>query len=171
MLKDAVLEQSVEVVVRDGLAGWTLDEVAGRARCAKGLVLYHYRSKADLLGLTAGQIERVRWERRFAALASGEPGLDAIDRLWVALEEDVDTGRFRGWMSLNAAGYFGTGLSRGDDFRAAAAAALGLPTEALADSASIEAMLEGMELLLSRGMSRDGLRTAYHRSWASMLAL
>ena len=170
MLKDKVLDQSVMVVVRQGLGGWSLDEVARGTRCAKGLVLYHYRSKANLLGLTAGEIERARWDRRFDALATGKPGLDAIDRLWNIMVEDVGTGRFRGWISLNAAGYVGTGPERGDDFRSAVAEALGLPTEALADAASIEAMLEGMEFLLSRTTNRDGLRTGYDRLWASMLA-
>lgn len=69
MLKQVILDQSVAVVVRKGLAGWSLEEVARGARCAKGLVLYHYRSKAALLDLTAGEIERTRWDLRFEALA------------------------------------------------------------------------------------------------------
>lgn len=171
MLKDAVLDQSVALVVDRGLGSWSIEAVAGGARCAKGLVLYHYRSKATLLRLTVGEIERVRWDRRFEAIAGGTPGLDAIDRLWEAMVEDVDTGRFGAWVSLLTAGFVGTGPSRGDDFRSAVAKALGLPHESLADPASIEAMLEGMEFLLSRAPTgREGLRTGYDRLWTSMLA-
>ena len=171
MLKDVVLDQSVALVVDRGLGGWSIEAVAEGARCAKGLVLYHYRSKANLLGLTAGEIERARWGRRFEAIAGGTPGLEVIDRLWEAMVEDVDTGRFGAWVSLLTAGFVATGPSRGDDFRSAVAKALGLPHESLADPASIEAMLEGMEFLLSRApVGREGLRTGYDRLWTSMLA-
>ncbi len=170
MLRDSLLAASVDLVVRRGVAGWSLEGVARGAGCAKGLVLYHYRSKAALLALTAGGIERARWDRRFVALALGA-GLEAIDRLWDAMVEDVDSGRFGAWVSLTAAGHLGgSGPRRGNDFRDAVARALGLPAEALGDAASIEAMLEGMELLLSRAANRELIRTGYDRLWTSMLA-
>lgn len=169
MLKESILDQSVAVMVRSGLAGWSLEEVARRARCAKGLVLYHYRSKAALLELTAGEIERARWDRRFGALA-GADGLEGIDRLWNEMVAEVDSGRFGAWVSLAAAGYRGTEPRRAESFRAAVARLLGLPSEALADAASIEAMIEGMTLLLSRDSSRDGLRGGYDQLWTSMVA-
>ena len=85
--------------------------------------------------------------------------------------EDVDSGRFGAWVSLTAAGHLGgSGPRRGNDFRDAVARALGLPAEALGDAASIEAMLEGMELLLSRAANRELIRTGYDRLWTSMLA-
>jgi AcrR family transcriptional regulator len=169
MLKETILAQSAAVVVRGGLAGWNLEEVARGARCAKGLVLYHYRSKAALLDLTAGQIERTRWDRRFGAL-NGGGGLAGIDRLWDEMVLEVASGRFRAWVSLVAAGYRSTEPSRGEAFRAAMARLLGLPSEALADSTSIEAMIEGMTLLLGGAASREALRAAYDRLWASMVA-
>ncbi len=151
------------------MAGWSLEGVARGAGCAKGLVLYHYRSKAGLLALTAGEIERARWDRRFVALDGGA-GLEAIDRLWDAMIEDVDSGRFGAWVSLTAAGHLGAGPRRGSEFRDAVARVLGLPADGLADPASIEAMLEGMELLLSRAANRELIRTGYDRLWTSMLA-
>jgi len=48
-MKDAILGAAIEVVALHGLNNWTVEEVANRARCAKGLVNYHYRSKQDLL--------------------------------------------------------------------------------------------------------------------------
>ncbi len=169
MLKQAILDQSVAILVRKGLGGWNLEEVARQARCAKGLVLYHYRSKAALLGLTATELERTRWDRRFVALAGGD-GLVGIDRLWDEMVAEVDSGRFGAWVSLAAAGYRGTEPGRSQSFRSAVARRLGLPTEALADAASIEATMEGMTLLLSRATSREVLRAAYDRLWASMVA-
>ncbi len=169
MLKEKILDQSVAVVVREGLAGWSLEEVARGARCAKGLVLYHYRSKAALLDLTAGEIERTRWDRRFGALNAGG-GLEGIDRLWDEMVIEAESGRFRAWVSLVAAGYRGTEPSRAEAFRTAMARLLGLPSEVLADATSIEAMLEGMALLLGGATSREVLRAAYDRLWTSMVA-
>ena len=84
--------------------------------------------------------------------------------------EDVDSGRFGAWVSLTAAGHLGAGPRRGSEFRDAVARVLGLPADGLADPASIEAMLEGMELLLSRAANRELIRTGYDRLWTSMLA-
>lgn len=169
MLKQVILDQSVAVVVRKGLAGWSLEEVARGARCAKGLVLYHYRSKAALLDLTAGEIERTRWDLRFEALAGGD-GIEGIDRLWEEIVAEVDSGRFGAWVSLAGAGYRGTEPRRGESFRAAVARLLSLPSEAIADAASIEAMIEGVTVPQSRATSREVLRTAYDRLWTSMVA-
>ena len=152
------------------MAGWSIEEVARRARCAKGLVLYHYRSKAALLDLTAGELERARWDLRLGALGGGD-GLLGIDRLWEEMMAEVDSGRFRAWISLVGAGYRGSEPKRGESLRSAAIRLLGLPSEAIADPASIEAMIEGMTLqLLSRDASREALRGAYDRLWTSMLA-
>ena len=169
MLRELLLDGSVAVVVERGLAGWTLERVAREARCAKGLVLYHYQTKGRLLALTAAQLERARWDLRFAALE--RTGLEAIDRLWDALVDDVESGRFAAWVSLAAGGHAGMATGkRGPDFHEGLSRVLGLPREALADPASIEAMLDGIELSLSRATSRAPIRTAYDRLWTSMVA-
>ncbi len=171
MLRDVVLDRSVAVVVERGLAGWTLERVALEVKCAKGLVLYHYQSKARLLALTAAELERVRWDLRLAAIGRGT-GLEAIDRLWGALVDDVESGRFAAWVSLAAGGHAGVAAGAlGQDFHRALPRVLGLPAESLADPASIDAMLDGIELSLSRAASRAPIRTAYDRLWTSLVAL
>src|SRR5437867_10294521 len=62
-VKDTILRASVETAAAHGLNDWTVEEVANRARCAKGLVNYHYGSKGDLLGCTAETVAMDRLAR------------------------------------------------------------------------------------------------------------
>ncbi len=55
------------------------------------------------------------------------------------------------------------------DFHGSLARGLGLASESLADPASIEAMLDGIELSLQRSASRPAIRTAYDRLWTTLL--
>jgi AcrR family transcriptional regulator len=47
--KVAILDAAKCIVIEDGVAGFTIDEVAKRAAVSKGGVLYHYPSKEALL--------------------------------------------------------------------------------------------------------------------------
>jgi AcrR family transcriptional regulator len=82
-VKEAILGAAIEVIVLHGLNNWTVEEVANRAHCAKGLVNYHYRSKQELLVQVAHTIRDDRSARRLAAIQTA--GTQALDRLWAAL--------------------------------------------------------------------------------------
>ena len=82
-MKDEILGAAIEVVALHGLNNWTVEEVANRAHCAKGLVNYHYRSKNDLLARAAETIRDDRCARRLAAVQ--RRGTAALDRLWQTL--------------------------------------------------------------------------------------
>jgi len=172
-MKDTILNAAVRVLVRNGLNNWTVAEVAKEAGCAKGLINYHYRSKQALLQQAAATLRDDRWTRRQAAVAT--EGTGALDRLWAALLEEVQTGRFAAWLSLLAA----------PALRQAAASlpgqslamittllgSLGLD-ERLEDHAGmIAAVLDGLELRLLQGAPPREAEEAYHRFWLTVLEM
>ena len=171
-MKEAILAAAIEVVVLHGLNNWTVEEVANRARCAKGLVNYHYRSKQELLVQVAHTIRDDRSARRLAAIQTA--GTPALDRLWAALTVEVESGWFAAWISLLAA----DGLLRGAALtnipdRLAFADGLGraldlgdllVPRAALIDSA-----LNGLQLGLLQGGSPRTMEEDYHRFWLTVL--
>lgn len=168
-MKDAILTAAVEVLANDGLNNWTVEEVASRAHCAKGLVNYHFRSKADLLRKAGEVLRDNREARRLAALRTG--GTASLDALWRVLTEEVDSGWFEAWLSvlsapppLNAAAKSGDG----EALARAAVAALGarLPAEA---AVLVPAALDGIQLQIVRGAPPPVAEEAYHRFWLSML--
>src|ERR1051325_3563634 len=60
-VKDTILGAAIEVLAVHGLNNWTVEEVANRSRCAKGLINYHYRTKRELLGLAPARSYRMQW--------------------------------------------------------------------------------------------------------------
>src|SRR5262249_15764986 len=100
-MKDVILGAAIEVMALHGLNNWTVEEVANRAHCAKGLINYHYHSKQALLQCAAETLRDDRSARRLAAIQTS--GTRALDRLWTALSEEVDSGWFAAWISLLAA--------------------------------------------------------------------
>ncbi|HEV8148698.1 MAG TPA: helix-turn-helix domain-containing protein, partial [Gemmatimonadales bacterium] len=97
-MKDTILAAAIEVVALHGLNNWTVEEVANRAHCAKGLINYHYRSKQALLQCAAETLRDDRAAHRLAAIQT--PGSAALDRLWTVLLEEVESGWFAAWISL-----------------------------------------------------------------------
>lgn len=171
-MKDAILAAAIDVIAVHGLNNWTVEEVANRAHCAKGLVNYHYRSKQELLGTAAETLRDDRAANRLAAVQ--HPGSGALDRLWAALVREVDSGWFAAWVSL---------LAADDPLRRAAATkpadALNLATalsknlelgDALVREAGlIQATLDGLQFRLLQGAPAPETEEAYHRSWIRAL--
>ena len=65
--KDRLLDAAGAVVMRDGAQALTLDAVAEEAEVSKGGLLYHFKSKRDLV---EGMVER--WLAEFAREMEGE---------------------------------------------------------------------------------------------------
>ncbi len=171
-MKEAILSAAIDVLAIHGLNNWTVEEVANRAHCAKGLVNYHYRTKQELLGTAAQTLRDDRAARRLAAVQ--HPGSEALDQLWAALSHEVDSGGFAAWASLITA----------DDPLRKAAATRPSDAAALATSLSrtlelgdalepeaglIQAALDGLELRLLQGSSPRETEDAYHRFWLRAL--
>ena len=172
-MRDAILTASVETVVDYGLNDWTVEEVANKARCAKGLVNYHYRSKSELLNQTAEAIAFNRQARRLAAIGL-DSGTSVLDNLWAAITTEVRSGWFAAWLSFVARE---RDLSEprlelpefGVQLRSALTRALGLATDVLPEPLVLTAMLDGIAIRLLLGESDERVKEAYHRLWLGAL--
>jgi AcrR family transcriptional regulator len=92
--RGSILEAAVRVAVRDGIVAMTLDAVAKEAGVSKGGLIYHFRTKDDLIAamledcsthlrravearVAADDIPRGRWFRAFVhAVLLRKPGGD-----------------------------------------------------------------------------------------------
>ncbi|MGH7560114.1 MAG: TetR/AcrR family transcriptional regulator [Gemmatimonadales bacterium] len=168
-MKDAILTAAISVLADDGLNNWTIEEVAERARCAKGLVNYHYRSKLDLLTRAANALRDDRHARRLAALQA--PGTAALDRLWQVLLAEVESGWFAAWLAMaSAEGPLRQGASGWEGRALAQAASKALGVDLPPDSAYlIPGLLDGLELQLLLGVEPGAVEEAYHRAWTVVL--
>jgi AcrR family transcriptional regulator len=172
-MKDTILGAAIEVLAVDGLNNWTVEEVANRSRCAKGLINYHYRSKRELLGLVAETLRDDRAACRLAAVQA--PGTQALDRLWSVLVREVESGWFAAWLSLLGADdpLRKSASSRADDSLALAVAltrSLGVEEELAEQAPEIHAALDGLQLRLLQGAPAAETEEAYHRFWVRALA-
>lgn len=172
-MKDAILAAAIDVIALHGLNNWTVEEVANRAHCAKGLVNYHYRSKQELLVRSAETLRDDRSARRLAAVAL--PGTAALDRLWAALTQELESGWFAAWTSLLAAdGPLRTAAAgrpgEAESFAAALGRSLGLGDQLKKRASLIQAALDGLQLRLLQGAPASETEEAYHRFWLAQLA-
>lgn len=160
-----ILDASVDLLALGGLSGWTVEGVATRARCAKGLVLYHYRTKRLLLEATADSLAARAASERLRAAKGDEATV--LDRLWTALVEEVESGRFPGRIGLLAIGLPGS-LHQG--LRDQLANSLGIEPASLGSEKAIEAVLDGLSLQLLAGAGADQVRDCYDRLWLGLIA-
>ena len=86
--QETIVEAAIAVLQERYLTDWTVDFVASQAGCAKGLVLYHFKSKEALLGRVAERVREGQSSRRVEAMAKVQ-GSAALDRLWQVLAADV----------------------------------------------------------------------------------
>src|SRR4051812_5261757 len=93
-----ILAAAVQTLQRGGVEGFTLDAVASRASVVKGLVLYHYASRARLLRLAATRIAENRRVMIDRALATGR-GTTGVDACWEELRHQQEDGTARAWLS------------------------------------------------------------------------
>jgi AcrR family transcriptional regulator len=172
-MKDAILGAAIEVLALHGLNNWTVEEVANRAHCAKGLINYHYRSKQELLKCAAETIRDDRRARRLAAVQAA--GSQALDRLWEALILEVESGWFAAWISLLAADdpllkAAAENPEEAAAFAAALGRALGLGNDLAPSAALIQAALDGLQLRLLQEAPAVETEEAYHSFWLALVA-
>ncbi len=170
--REAIVEGTVAVLIEHNLTDWTVDSVAARVKCAKGLVLYHFQSKDSLLRHAA---ERVRENHasRWIGAVQGQRGTQALDRLWDELAKEVRSGAFGLWVALvgheptrRAAARTAT---HDQGLIGAASEALGIPSDS-ASLAMVPAALDGFGLELLQGRPTADVRDRFDAFWLTVLS-
>ena len=163
--RDRIIEASRSVLLESGSSGWTVDAVARRAGCAKGLVHYHFGTKQALLAATAARVAADRWRRIGAGLQLRGPA--AIDALWDSVLAAVRSGETRARFGLlsqpgTASAFAPPGVIL-DELANRFRSSFGQPDIGGADSALLLAALNGFEMLLLAGLDETSVRESYHR--------
>ena len=169
-MRDRILGAATAVLVQRGLNGWTVDEVARKAACAKGLVNYHYRSKQQLLERIAELLREERWAKRLTAANEPKP----LDRLWQTLIGEVGSGRFAAWLSLLVAGEklrhaARTPSQHAESLCRSLGESLDLGDQLARHGALVAAALDGLAIRLLEGADPSTLEEVYHRFWLALL--
>ena len=170
-VKAKIIAAAGHVVRNSGLTDWTVEAVAKGAACAKGLVLYHFGTKAALLNELALRIRIDRLDERVKALSGG--GATGLDRLWEVLASDVEDGTTALWLGLvtQTGSRQSASLDEADRgrFSAAAIAALQLGQDFEAGTDLLDA-LNGFELALLQGRPPVLVREGFDRYWLDLLS-
>jgi AcrR family transcriptional regulator len=149
--RETILAAAAQTLQRDGIEGFTLDAVARRSGVVKGLLLYHFGSRARLLGAAAGRIADARAAGLKAALARGT-GVGSLDACWDELRRQTEDGTTRAWLGVCAAGLVDR-ANEAEGFEAAARSAL----------------LDGCAVALAAGVPLQHARDAYDALWLALL--
>ncbi len=149
--RSAILAAAVQALKRNGLEGFAIEQVARRAAVAKGLVLYHFRSRNRLLGLCAAQIAGER-RRRLTKILEGAAGAAAVDACWEELRCQQEDGLARAWLGLSAAGI----IDRSHD-------------DERFEEIARELLFDGCAAALASGVPLPELKDAFNASWLALL--
>lgn len=171
-MREAIVSASALVAIESGLHRWTIDKVAAKSKCAKGLVNYHHRTKALLLEATARHVADRRFRRRIHVFTQHQ-GTDALDALWPELVADVRDGWFGAWLGLLSDGKLRTAVLAGrpaylEQLRQILLPSLGI-TVSLDQAERVDAALDGFELGLIYGKAGADLQDEYYRLWFELL--
>jgi AcrR family transcriptional regulator len=176
----AILEATLQLLRRSGRL--TVDQVAGAARCAKGLVHYHFHTKGALLAAAASRLaerRRSRWGEAFR----GKTPDEAIRRSWDLLVTESRDGTLRAWLALCAERDKVTGQSVSSEVEAFSSAVAGAvellvrdlgltPTVSIQElGLLLAAVVHGSGLQLEAGVPPARLQGAYEAAWLGVLSL
>lgn len=171
--QDFIVEAGVAAIIESNLTDWTVDSVASKAGCAKGLVLYHFKTKDALLLRVADRVRHDQVRHRLDAIKGGTKGTASLDRLWTALVAAVRGGDFGLWVGLLADPRTRRAAARTaqDDsvLLSASADALGVPADSLA-MPSIPSALDGYALDLLQGRAPADVRERFDSFWLGVLS-
>ena len=160
----------------------TLAAVAREARCAKGLVNYHFSSKDSLLAAVAEEMGRRRVDRWQAAFA-GRSADAAIQATWDMILVEHQEGLANGWAALRAETHKLTVRTVNQTIALFAQSLVQAVAQLLAGMSLrpsvpvaelgwyLAAVVQGMELLLDAGGDPSELQGAYAAAWLGILSL
>lgn len=180
--RSRILAATVEAMGSASAKGLTIEAVARRAGCAKGLVNYHFKTKAALFSAAAERLWDDRVTAWQAALERKDP-TQAINAGWGLVGKEARSGVTRACNEL--ASGFGDMVDRTVSnqrkrfiellaheltglFRRMAM----IPTVPTADLAALlAAAIEGLAIQMAGGIEEDQLEPAWSAFWAGMLSL
>jgi len=83
-VQDRVLSAAEQVVIRDGVANLTLEAVAREAGMSKGGLLYHFRSKSELIIAIVDRLGKRCESEHAKSLSEAQPPKGAFTRAYIA---------------------------------------------------------------------------------------
>ena len=169
-VKSAIIDVSIELASKYGLTSWTVEDVSRRAGCAKGLVLYHFHSKDQLLVAMADAARQRLVASSLSAL--DRPPLEAIEGLWEVLIAEVRQGTAALRMSLLADGRTRGAVALTGAERQALSAAIGRafgvsPSDPLVGT--VPASCIGFQVQLLEGAPPSAVRDGFDAFWLGVL--
>ena len=184
MAKEArsrILESAARVLLTHPPERVTLELVAKSAKCAKGLIHYHYKTKDALLAGAAAAIWTRRTEEWTRTLARPSPA-DAIDAAWTLITDEAASGAHRAAVQLASRhDLIGqTARKAAAQFRASVAAATASLVERMGRTLTVPAdeagellvsTVNGLGLELDMGVEQDRVNAAWAAFWIGLLAL
>ena len=171
--RSRIIATAGTLLTSHGLHGWSVEQVAAGAGCAKGLVHYHFGTRTALLAAVVDEMACRRMARRSAALAPG--GTAALDALWAVLREDAGAGVSRAWLEAGLEsgpeirGAMAASVTELQQFAAASSAAMELPALPPNRAATLLLLLDALEAALVRGAPMAAVREAYDRVWLGLM--
>ncbi|HEX9582025.1 MAG TPA: helix-turn-helix domain-containing protein [Gemmatimonadales bacterium] len=177
-----ILAATERLLRKRGTGTPTLDAVAREARCAKGLVNYHFPSKAALLAAIAEAMGRERTRRWQSTLGGSSPEV-AIRATWDLVLAECRDGTSSAWAALRAERdrtTVQTVSSQVAGFGRSLATSLATMLSALELKANVPvselgwylaAVVHGMELMVDAGADPGELQGAYAAAWLGILSV
>src|SRR5512134_321142 len=144
-----ILDAALQVLRTGGIESFSVEAVARGAVVAKGLVIYHFGSRAELLRQCGIALDADR-AQRLALARNSAPGVRGIDACWAELRRQTADGTTRAWLGLLAAG-------------------AASPRDVGADSIVTEGLLDGCAIALAAGVVEESVREAHDALWLAAL--
>ena len=180
--KRSIIEAATAELCERGAATATVEAVAKRAGCAKGLVLYHFKTKQSLFESAGSAIAATRAANWTTSFEGGSP-TETIDKTWELLTTESTNGVTLAWSSLlspigqisdqavkRLAGDFAQVLGEAG---MALFAALGAEPRINEDELGwlLASVVTGIEAGLLSGADPETVGGAYTAAWLGVLSL
>ena len=156
--RSAILAAALQALRDDGLDGFSIATVAQGAAVPKGLVLYHFRSRKQLLASCGKAIGEERSRRLAGAQAgaggAGGAGAAVADACWEELRRQNADGTTRAWLVLCSAGLIDRSTKQ-EDF----------------EQTARHMLLDGCATAIATGAPLQEVREAFDTGWLALLDL
>jgi AcrR family transcriptional regulator len=180
--KQEILRIAEGLIETNGVNGTTLADIATGAKCAKGLINYHFGSKKDLITAISDRVVQARIGSWQTALESDSPHA-AIDKSWKLLCSEAVDGTLVVWdetIDRNFKLTEQTVKTKHEAFNQElgriASATLGraglrprIPMSELGNL--LAAVVHGIGKMLLAGINQGELEGAYAAAWLGILSL